>query len=114
MPTVASSVAELLGALQGSAHLDGERLVIDDERAFRDRGIRDLAWTAAFTTDEPTAEAADALEDAERLAGRPLRGGVGPPAEGEEVLRHQRSAMDRRGDFVEGLRSGPEIGRAHV
>jgi fructose/tagatose bisphosphate aldolase len=58
MPTVASSVAELLGALQGSAHLDGERLVIDDERAFRDRGIRDLAWTAAFTTDEPTAEAA--------------------------------------------------------
>ena len=37
MPTVASSVAELLGALQGSAHLDGERLVIDDERAFRDR-----------------------------------------------------------------------------
>ena len=30
------------------AHLDGDRLVVDDEAAFRDDAIRDLAWTAAF------------------------------------------------------------------
>ncbi|MFM2106883.1 MAG: hypothetical protein RL338_1915 [Chloroflexota bacterium] len=58
MVTVAGSVPELLAALSGIAHLDGERLVIDDEIRFRAGGIRDLAWTAAFTTDDPTAEAA--------------------------------------------------------
>ena len=42
-------------------HLDGDRVVIDDETAFRDTGIRDLAWTAAFTTDDPTAAAAQWL-----------------------------------------------------
>ncbi len=58
MPTVATSPAELIATLAGAAHIDGERLVVDDEAAFRDRVIRDLAWTAAFTTDDPTAEAA--------------------------------------------------------
>jgi fructose/tagatose bisphosphate aldolase len=58
MPTVAASVAELLAGLAGVAHLDGERLVIDDEGAFRDRAIRDLAWTAAFAEDEGAVEAA--------------------------------------------------------
>ena len=38
MPHVATSPADLLAALAGSAHLDGERLVIDDEAAFRDDG----------------------------------------------------------------------------
>ena len=58
MPHVATSPADLLDALKGVAHIDADRLVIDDERAFRDSGIRDLAWTAAFTTDDATAAAA--------------------------------------------------------
>ena len=58
MPHVATSPADLLDALKGVAHIDADRLVIDDERAFRDGGIRDLAWTAAFTTDDATAAAA--------------------------------------------------------
>ncbi|HEU0236367.1 MAG TPA: class II fructose-bisphosphate aldolase [Candidatus Limnocylindrales bacterium] len=58
MPHVAGSATELLTTLTGSAHLDGERLVIDDEHAFRESGIRDLAWTAAFTADDGAAAAA--------------------------------------------------------
>jgi fructose/tagatose bisphosphate aldolase len=58
MPTVADSVAQLIDLLGGTAHLDGDRLVIDDEPAFRDLTIRDLAWTAAFATDEQTIEVA--------------------------------------------------------
>ncbi|MFL5779367.1 MAG: class II fructose-bisphosphate aldolase [Chloroflexota bacterium] len=58
MPTVATSVADLLAALDGLAHVDGERVVIDDEGQFRERGIRDLAWTAAFTEDTDAAAAA--------------------------------------------------------
>ena len=61
MPTVATNPTELLNVLTGSAHLDGERLVIDAEAAFRDGGIRDLAWTAAFSSDEATAAAAQWL-----------------------------------------------------
>jgi fructose-bisphosphate aldolase, class II len=58
MPHVATSVSDLLGRLDGIAHLEGERLAIDDEARFRDAGIRDLAWTAAFATDEPAVDAA--------------------------------------------------------
>jgi fructose/tagatose bisphosphate aldolase len=58
MPTVATSAHELLAGLARIAHLDGERLVIDDEPGFRERGIRDLAWTAAFAADEGAVEAA--------------------------------------------------------
>ena len=58
MPHVATSPADLLDALSGVAHLDADTLVIDDEPAFRDTGIRDLAWTAAFTTDDDMAAAA--------------------------------------------------------
>jgi fructose/tagatose bisphosphate aldolase len=61
MPTVATSPTDLLDRLSSAAHLDGERLVIDDEAAFRDSGIRDLAWTAAFSTDEPTTATAQWL-----------------------------------------------------
>ena len=50
MPHVATSPADLLATLAGSAHLDGDRLVIDDEAALpRRRPSADLAWTAAFT-----------------------------------------------------------------
>ncbi len=61
MPSVATSPAELLAALAGRAHLDGERLIIDDEAAFRDTGIRELAWTAAFSTDDDTTAASQWL-----------------------------------------------------
>jgi fructose/tagatose bisphosphate aldolase len=61
MPHVATSPGDLLAAIRPSAHLEGERLVIDDEGAFRDAGIRDLAWTAAFSTDDPTTAAAQWL-----------------------------------------------------
>ena len=61
MPNVATSPADLLASLSPGAHLDDERLVIDDVAAFRDIGIRDLAWTAAFSTDEATTTAAQWL-----------------------------------------------------
>jgi len=61
MPHVATSPAELLDTIRPAAHLEGERLVIDDEPVFRDTAIRDLAWTAAFATDEPTQQAAQWL-----------------------------------------------------
>ncbi len=57
-PTVAASPAELLGSLQGMAHVEGERLVIDDEPRFRDEGIRTVVWTATFADDHVTVEAA--------------------------------------------------------
>ena len=58
MPHVATSTADLLSTIRAAAHLDGELLVIDDEPAFRSTAIRDLAWTAAFSTDEATTAAA--------------------------------------------------------
>ncbi len=58
MPTVATSVTELLGLLGNTARLDGERLVIVDEEPFRDRTIRDLAWSATFSEDAGVVEAA--------------------------------------------------------
>jgi fructose/tagatose bisphosphate aldolase len=61
MPHVATSPADLIETIAAAAHLDGDRLVIDDERAFRDGTIRDLAWTAAFSDDEATTTAAQWL-----------------------------------------------------
>ena len=58
MPHVATSTADLLSTIRAAAHLDGDVLVIDDETAFRSTAIRDLAWTAAFSTDEATTAAA--------------------------------------------------------
>jgi fructose/tagatose bisphosphate aldolase len=58
MPHVATSPADLLATLSPAAHLDGDLLVIDDERAFRATATQDLAWTAAFSTDEATTAAA--------------------------------------------------------
>jgi fructose-bisphosphate aldolase, class II len=58
MPTVAASVADLIAQLSGTAHVEGDRLVIDDAARFRSVAAADLAWTAAFTTDDATAEAA--------------------------------------------------------
>src|SRR6476661_11005386 len=61
MPHVATSPADLLAAIRPAAHLDEELLVIDDERGFRGDAIRDLAWTAAFSTDDATTAAAQWL-----------------------------------------------------
>ncbi len=58
MPKVAGSVKELLAALDGIVRIEGERLAVVDENALRTRGIYDLAWTATFSEDEPTVEAA--------------------------------------------------------
>ncbi|MCU0506311.1 MAG: class II fructose-bisphosphate aldolase [Chloroflexi bacterium] len=58
MPTVAASVPELLGLLDGIVRIEGDRLVILDEVALRGPGIRDVAWTATFSEDAATVEAA--------------------------------------------------------
>ncbi|HET7028252.1 MAG TPA: class II fructose-bisphosphate aldolase [Candidatus Limnocylindrales bacterium] len=55
---VAGSVDELLDALRGVVRVDGESLVVEDEAALRDRGIRTLAWTATFSPDESEQTAA--------------------------------------------------------
>jgi fructose/tagatose bisphosphate aldolase len=61
MPHVATSPADLMTTIGGAAHLDGGRLVIDDEKAFRDVASRDLAWTAVFAEDDTTKAAAQWL-----------------------------------------------------
>ena len=58
MPHVATSTADLLSTIHPAAHLDGDVLVVDDEAAFRSTVIRDVAWTAAFSTEEATTAAA--------------------------------------------------------
>jgi hypothetical protein len=58
MPKVAGSVKELLVALDGIVRIEGDRLVVVDEGGLRTRGIYDLAWTATFSEDETTVEAA--------------------------------------------------------
>jgi fructose/tagatose bisphosphate aldolase len=57
-PTPASSITELLDALDGIAHLEGDRLVIDDEPRFRDEGVRATVWSATFSTDKDVIDAA--------------------------------------------------------
>jgi fructose/tagatose bisphosphate aldolase len=61
MPHVATAPADLLETIRPAAHLAADRLVIDDETAFRTTAIRDLAWTAAFSTDDATTQAAQWL-----------------------------------------------------
>lgn len=57
-PRVAANTEELLAFLSGIAHVEADRLVIEDEAAFREAGIRDVAWTATFSSDEAAVEAA--------------------------------------------------------
>ncbi|HXG25429.1 MAG TPA: class II fructose-bisphosphate aldolase [Candidatus Binatia bacterium] len=72
MPTVANSVPDLLSRLTGIVHPKGDGIEIDDVARLRADGIRDLAWTAAFTQDEATAEVAQWLvwEAAQALGAR--------------------------------------------
>ena len=57
-PSVVRSAADVVRSLDRVAHVEGERLVVDDEAALRDRVARDLAWTSAFSEDEAAIEAA--------------------------------------------------------
>jgi len=58
MATVAASISELIALLDGTARIDGDRVVVTDEAAFRARTIEDLAWTQTFSEDAATVEAA--------------------------------------------------------
>ncbi len=88
MPHVATSPADLLSVIHDAAHLDGDLLLIDDEAAFRETAIRDLAWTAAFSTDD----ADDRHRPVARLGGQP--GARRPVGEHPGPVRRPRS---RRG-----------------
>ena len=70
MPHVAITVPELIERLGDTAHLDGDRLVVADDAAFRGEVIRDLAWTAAFAPESPALDAARWLiHEAARVLG---------------------------------------------
>lgn len=58
MPHVATSAADLLARVAGALHVEGGRLVVDDPARLRGDAIRDIAWTAAFGTDEDAVAAA--------------------------------------------------------
>jgi hypothetical protein len=58
MPKVAGSIKELLAAVDGIVRIEGDKLVVVDEAALRTRGIYDIIWTATFSEDEATVEAA--------------------------------------------------------
>jgi fructose-bisphosphate aldolase, class II len=58
MPTVATSVRELLDRLAGIVRIDDGALVVEDEARLRGDGIRDLAWTAALSEDQDAVAAA--------------------------------------------------------
>jgi fructose/tagatose bisphosphate aldolase len=58
MATVAATLPELIGLLAGTARIEGDRVVVTDESAFRSRTIEDLAWTQTFSEDAATVEAA--------------------------------------------------------
>src|ERR1044071_8267859 len=72
MPEVATSLSDLLSRLSGIVHVHDGRLEIADAARLRADGIRDLAWTAAFTKDPATAEAAQWIvwEAAQALGAR--------------------------------------------
>ena len=57
-PVVAASVAELLERLRGSLRVVDGQVVVFDPAVLRSTGIRDLAWTATFSADPATVEAA--------------------------------------------------------
>jgi fructose/tagatose bisphosphate aldolase len=61
MPHVASSAADLLAQVSGAFHLEHDRVVVDDPARLRGDAIRDIAWTAAFGSDEGAVAAAQWL-----------------------------------------------------
>jgi fructose/tagatose bisphosphate aldolase len=57
-PTPAQSVSELLRSLEGSAHVEDGRLVVDGEAQLRDSGIRAAVWSATFSPEPDVIDAA--------------------------------------------------------
>ncbi|HEY5488416.1 MAG TPA: hypothetical protein VIK00_01140, partial [Candidatus Limnocylindrales bacterium] len=57
-PTPCGSVSELTAALDGIAHIDDGRLVIDDESSFRAAGVRTAIWSATFAAEKDVIDAA--------------------------------------------------------
>jgi fructose/tagatose bisphosphate aldolase len=72
MPEVEKSVTDLISRLSGIVDWHDGRFVIDDVARLRADGIRDLAWTAAFSDDPATIEAAQWIvwEAAQQLGAR--------------------------------------------
>jgi fructose-bisphosphate aldolase class II len=72
VPNVERSVADLLSRLSGIVHVHEGAIEIADVARLRADGIRDLAWTAAFSEDAPTVEVAQWIvwEAAEVLGAR--------------------------------------------
>jgi len=72
VPEVSTSVSDLLSRLSGIVDWHEGRFVIDDVARLRADGIRDLAWTAAFSEDAATIEAAQWIvwEAAQELGAR--------------------------------------------
>ncbi|HEX5590528.1 MAG TPA: class II fructose-bisphosphate aldolase, partial [Candidatus Limnocylindrales bacterium] len=61
MPHVASSASDLLARVRPALHVEGGRIVVDHLDRLRGDAIRDIAWTAAFGTDEGAVAAAQWL-----------------------------------------------------
>jgi fructose-bisphosphate aldolase, class II len=57
-PAPATSLSDLLHALEGSVHLSDGRVIIDSEARLRSEGIRAAAWTATFSDDATVVDAA--------------------------------------------------------
>lgn len=61
MPYVATSAADLLARVGHAISVEGERVIVSDATALRGDAVRDLAWTAAFGTDDGAVTAAQWL-----------------------------------------------------
>jgi fructose/tagatose bisphosphate aldolase len=72
MPNVERSAADLLSRLSGIVHVHHGAIEIADVARLRADGIRDLAWTAAFSDDPATVEVAQWIvwEAAQALGAR--------------------------------------------
>jgi len=72
MPEVAATVSDLISRLSAIVDWHEGRFVIDDVARLRADGIRDLAWTAAFSDDPATVEVAQWIvwEAAQELGAR--------------------------------------------
>jgi len=72
MPEVKTSVGDLLSRLSGIVDWHDGQFAIDDVARLRADGIRDLAWTAAFSDDPATVEVAQWIvwEAAQMLGAR--------------------------------------------
>ena len=72
MPEVERSVSSLISRLSGIVDWHEGRFVVDDVARLRADGIRDLAWTAAFSDDPATVEVAQWIvwEAAQELGAR--------------------------------------------